>query len=346
MVRRSFVGFAAQAIGAMATLANSQADFQHYCESFNASTFSISGVSFTSTYIPAGTELQLNEVDATCGIFTQAVSVNLCRVVGKVPTSDGSGFWFEAWLPEDWSGRFLATGNGGLGGCIQYYDVEYGASLEFATIATNNGHQGYTGAPFLHNLDVIQDFAYRSIEKGIFIGKQVTQEFYGKSYTKGYYLGCSTGGRQGLKAVQSFPNLFNGVVVGAPAIAWNNLTSWATRFYPLLGATESATFIPLEMWPVIHQDILDQYESLNGVADGILDSPNLCNYNPDGLLCAEGDGQTSGCLTATQLGTLKSIYSPVLDAAGSLICPKTQLSSKFTRAVNSYFSGAVSPVLD
>ncbi|KAF5520063.1 putative feruloyl esterase B-2 [Colletotrichum aenigma] len=108
----------------MATLANSQAGFQQYCESFNASTFSISGVSFASTYIPVGTELQLNEVDATCGIFTQAVTVSLCRVVGQVPTSNRSGFWFEAWLPEDWSSRFLATGNGGLGGCIQYYDVE------------------------------------------------------------------------------------------------------------------------------------------------------------------------------------------------------------------------------
>ncbi|KAF4816803.1 putative feruloyl esterase B-2 [Colletotrichum tropicale] len=162
MVRCSFVGFAAQAIGVTATLANSRAGFQQYCESFNASTSSISGVSFASTYISARTDLQLNEVDATCGIFTQAVTVSLCRVVGQVSTSDRYGFWFEAWLPEDWSGRFLATGNGGLGGCIQYYDVEYEASVGFTTIATNNGHQGYTGAPFLHNLDVFQDFAYRS----------------------------------------------------------------------------------------------------------------------------------------------------------------------------------------
>ncbi|KAH9226840.1 hypothetical protein K456DRAFT_1754665 [Colletotrichum gloeosporioides 23] len=260
----------------MATLANSHAGFQQYCESFNASTSSTSGVCFASTYIPAGTELQLNERS----------------------------------LPRDW--------RGGLGGFIQYYDVEYGESLGFATIATNNGHQGYTGAPFLHNLDVIQDFAYRSIENGVSIGKQVAQEFYGKSHTKNYYLGCSTGGRQGLKTVQSFPDLFDGVVVGASAIAWNNLTSWATRFYPLLGTTESATFIPLDMWPVIHQ----------------------------GLLCTEGDGQASGCLTATQLETLKSIYSPVLDAAGSLVYPKMQLGSEFTGAVDRYFSGAVSPVSD
>ncbi|KAH0428416.1 feruloyl esterase b [Colletotrichum camelliae] len=146
-----------------------------------------------------------------------------------------------------------------------YYNVEYGASLGFATIATNNGHQGYTGAPFLRNLDVIQDFAYRSIENGVSIGKQ---------------------------------------------------------------------------------DILDQCDTLDGVADGILESPDLCKYNPDGLRCAKGDGQTSGCLTATQLETLKSIYSPVLDAAGSLVYPKMQFGSEFTGAVDSYFSGSVWPVSD
>ncbi|CAI0644857.1 unnamed protein product [Colletotrichum noveboracense] len=301
MVRRSFVGFAAQAIGAMATLANSHAGFQQYCESFNASTSSTSGVCFASTYIPAGTELQLNEVDATCL----------------------AAWRLERSLPRDW--------RGGLGGFIQYYDVEYGESLGFATIATNNGHQGYTGAPFLHNLDVIQDFAYRSIENGVSIGKQVAQEFYGKSHTKNYYLGCSTGGRQGLKTVQSFPDLFDGVVVGASAIAWNNLTSWATRFYPLLGTTESATFIPLDMWPVIHQGILDRCDTLDGVADGILESPNLCDY------------LTTPKVFYVLRATAKQA---VLDAAGSLVYPKMQLGSEFTGAVDRYFSGAVSPVSD
>ncbi|KAG7052056.1 tannase and feruloyl esterase [Colletotrichum scovillei] len=340
MVKPSVVGLLAHA-GLLVQLANGMEDFQQHCESF---TSSAGGVSFTSEYITSGTELALTEADATCGIFTQSVSVNLCRITAQVPTSNRSGFWFEAWLPEDWSGRFLATGNGGLGGCIQYYDVEYGASLGFATIATNNGHQGYTGSPFLHNLDVIQDFAYRSIQNGVVVGKEITQEFYGEAHEKSYYLGCSTGGRQGLKAVQSFPDLFDGVVVGAPAIAWNNLTSWAIQFYPLLGTPESATFVPLDVWPIIHQDILDQCDQLDGVADGILESPNLCNYNPDGLLCTEA--RSTGCLTSTQLETLKSIYSPVLDAAGSLVYPKMQLGSEFTGAVDSYFSGAVSPVSD
>ncbi|KAK1467082.1 tannase and feruloyl esterase [Colletotrichum melonis] len=243
MVKPSVVGLLAHA-GLLVELVNGMADFQQHCESF---TSSAGGVCFTSEYITSGTELAFAEADATCGIFTQPVSVNLCRITAHVPTSNRSGFWFEAWLPEDWSGRFLVTGNGGLGGCIQYYDVEYGASLGFATIATNNGHQGYTWAPFLHNLDVIQDFAYRSIQNGVAVGKEITQEFYGAAHDRSYYLRCSNGRRQGLKAVQSFSDLFDGVVVGAPAIAWNNLTSCAIQFYALLGTPESANLTPLDM---------------------------------------------------------------------------------------------------
>ena len=45
------------------------------------------------------------------------IEVPLCRVQFRVDTSNSSNITAEAWLPTDWSGRFLALGNGGLGGC-------------------------------------------------------------------------------------------------------------------------------------------------------------------------------------------------------------------------------------
>jgi feruloyl esterase len=51
------------------------------------------------------------------------------------------------------------------------------------------------------------------------VGKEITKKFYGSAHKKSYYLGCSTGGRQGFKSVQSFPNDFDGVVAGAPVSA-------------------------------------------------------------------------------------------------------------------------------
>lgn len=35
-------------------------------------------------------------------------------------------------------------------------------------------------------------------------GKEITKAIYGSPNTKPYYLGCSTGGRQGFKAVKTF----------------------------------------------------------------------------------------------------------------------------------------------
>lgn len=66
---------------------------------------------------------------------------------------------------------------------------------------------------------------------GVAVGKQITQEYYGEAHKKSYYLGCSTGGRQGFKAVQSYPDDFDGVVAGAPAIDMAYLTSWSASFY-------------------------------------------------------------------------------------------------------------------
>jgi feruloyl esterase len=51
------------------------------------------------------------------------------------------------------------------------------------------------------------------------VGKEITKKFYGSAHKKSYYLGCSTGGRQGFKSVESFPNDFDGVVAGAPVSA-------------------------------------------------------------------------------------------------------------------------------
>lgn len=64
----------------------------------------------------------------------------MCRLAMRVDTSNRSGelktdiiaflfIWtvliflleltLEAWLPTNWAGRFLSTGNGGVSGCIQ-----------------------------------------------------------------------------------------------------------------------------------------------------------------------------------------------------------------------------------
>ena len=97
---------------------------------------------------------------------------------------------------------------------IQYADLAFGTQFGFATVGANNGHDGDTGKYFT-NTEVLEDFAYRSVHTGAMVGKEITSLFYDQGFNKSYYFGCSTGGREGYKSVQAFPEDFDGALTGA-----------------------------------------------------------------------------------------------------------------------------------
>ena len=328
------------ALGILAPLvvgAHAYREFQRQCLAL-AHSLDIPGASGVfSEFVASGTTVELPIRDPSCNRTSQAVAADLCRMGMSVSTSERSGIYMEAWLPERWSGRFLSTGNGGLGGCIMYEDIEYAASFGFASVGTNNGHDGVYGEAFLNNPDVIADYAYRALHTGVVVGKDVTKSFYGTPHTKSYYLSCSAGGRSGFKAMQMFPEDFDGIAAGAPAINFNNITAWSCSFLPTTGPVGSSTFVPLDMWPVIHDDILEQCDELDGLRDGIMESPDLCDYKPDNLIC-EGS-QTTGCLTPAQADTVRTIYAPLLGEDGSPVYPRMQPGSEDTEAPMAYYGG-------
>jgi hypothetical protein len=55
------------------------------------------------------------------------------------------------------------------------------------------------------------------------VSKQLIQVYYGKAPVFSYWNGCSTGGRQGQAMAQRFPDDYNGVLAGAPAIHFEKL---------------------------------------------------------------------------------------------------------------------------
>lgn len=74
-------------------------------------------------YVAANTTLTFPDNAASCNRGKQVVAVNLCRIALAIQTTGESSIVFEAWLPETWSGRFLATGNGGIDGCMALFVV-------------------------------------------------------------------------------------------------------------------------------------------------------------------------------------------------------------------------------
>eukprot|EP01052_Picozoa_sp_SAG31_P021846 SAG31_NODE_1709_length_7476_cov_25.181254_4_plen_154_part_00 len=68
--------------------------------------------------------------------------------------------------------------------------------------------------------------AYRSEHMMAVVSKQLIIALYGKPAKHSFWNGCSTGGRQGLMMAQRFPNDYDGILAGAPAIHWDKFQAY------------------------------------------------------------------------------------------------------------------------
>lgn len=95
-----------------------QTSFADQCSSFNPADAGVSNATVTNhAFVTAGTSISLPGGDSSCGTASQVVDIDLCRVSLDIATTDRSGVVVEIWMPADWNGRLVTTGNGGLGGC-------------------------------------------------------------------------------------------------------------------------------------------------------------------------------------------------------------------------------------
>ncbi|KAJ6452481.1 tannase and feruloyl esterase [Mycena sanguinolenta] len=263
----------------------------------------------------------------SCQSSAPVTAAPLCRVYLVINTTTTSAVHAEAWLPDTWYGRFIGLSNGGLNGCIEYANLDYTTSLHFAAIASDNGHDGGSGLPFLNHPEIINDFAFRAIHAEAVVGKQLVEAYYGSPASKSYFSGCSTGGRQATQAALRFPSDFDGILAGAPATDFNHLLAWIGSLGHYIGATDpdsvvntSASFIPPELWSVVSAEILRQCDGLDGVLDGIITEPDECDFQIDPIRCEAN--QTTGCVSVVQADALKKIYTPLLDHSGEPIYPR------------------------
>lgn len=189
-----------------------------------------------------------------------------------------------------------------------------------------------TGKPFYHHPDVLEDFVYRALHTSVIVGKKLTVRFYQKGFHKSYYLGCSTGGRQGFKSVEKYPNDFDGVVVGAPAINYLNLLGWSMRFYTITGPPSADTFLTPLQWKLIHKEILRQCDGLDGAEDGLIEDPDLCHPILETLICpphnSYNSSNSTNCLSSTHVRTAQRVLTPLYSTNGTLLFPRMQPGSE------------------
>lgn len=203
-----------------------------WCSSFlDNSSFTINGVSIISA---EHYDIGQKNVSGTLN------QIAFCGVSARVAYGRNSSLTFEVWLPDtEYSSRFMAIGNGGQAGDINYVDmiVELNSGLGFAVAGSDAGHSfadndvgaggtiGKPGAyqPYLNNEDEIKAWLHDAINIFTPAAKEAINYFYGQDPQYSYFRGCSAGGAQGFSLAEFYPNLFDGIIAGCPANGFTRL---------------------------------------------------------------------------------------------------------------------------
>ncbi len=236
-----------------------------------------------------------------------------CRVAATLAPSTDSDIHIELWLPiSGWNGKFMGVGNGGWAGSISYDQMGDSLRHGYAVASTDTGHggDGRNGRFALDHPEKLVDFGYRAVHEMTIRAKALVTAFYGVKPRWSYWVGGSTGGKQGLTEAQRYPDDYDGIVAGAPVSYWSRVMPhliWLSR------AThdDQAAFIPPNLYPVIHRAVLTACDARDGLRDDLLSDPAHCDFDPSVLLCGK-DGATD-CLTMAQVEAVKKIYRPVLN---------------------------------
>lgn len=191
----------------------------------------------------------------------------------------------QVWLPLDtWNGKFQGTGGGGFTVGLQPWAMAGGVFEGFATASSDGGHVSDAAddwvlkSPGNLNWAHVTNFGSVSLYDFTVLGQQITADYYGIKPEYSYFTGCSTGGRQALMLAQRWPELYDGILAGAPGINYAELVSWIS--YPqlmMLWLGKAAQ--PCET-AALTAATIKACDHLDGVEDGIISAPELCDFDP------------------------------------------------------------------
>lgn len=259
----------------------------------------------SATSVPAGAFSPPTAGTSSPGGRPQPITAPaFCRVVGRVSTAIN----FEVWMPlAGWNGKFQGVGNGGFAGLISHAAMGTALNRGYATASTDTGHIGENGRFALGHPELVVDFGHRAIHEMTLKAKAIVEAFYGRAPQRSYFVGCSTGGRQGLMEAQRYPSDYDGIVAGAPVAFYGHMHA-GQLWIASATLKDPASAIPPGKYSLINKAVLAACDARDGVADGVLEDPRRCDFDPKTLLCPGAD--TSGCLTSAQIEAVRKIYAP------------------------------------
>lgn len=211
-----------------------------------------------------------------------------CRVTAIVthPPSGDRVRIFIALPVTNWNGRFRGNGGGGFSGGSAG-SLRGPVAEGYAAAATDTGHEGGSGKFALDangrlNWQSIVDNAYLGIHDMTVVGKALTRAFYGKGPRYSYFVGGSTGGRQGLMEAQRYPDDYDGIISACPAINWQRFLPG--DLWPQVVMVAASNFVSKAKLAAATAAAVAACDASDGVTDGVIDDPGRCAYDPKALV--------------------------------------------------------------
>lgn len=248
-----------------------------------------------------------------------------CHVAGSFEHRTGIddvqyAIGFAINLPEDWNGRFLFQGGGGLNGAVR---EPVGAAAAggrsalargFAVVSTDSGHTGAGfDASFMADQQALLNFQFQANAKTTEVARPIVEAYYGSAPHHSYFVGCSTGGREGMIMAQRFPHLYDGIVSGAPAMRTtvsNLALRWISVQYGQAKDTNPRDPFTEDEQSLVMDELLNQCDASDGLADGLIFNRSACDFDPRELACSARAGQA--CLADDKAEALaRAMAGPV-----------------------------------
>lgn len=237
----------------------------------------------------------------------EQIRAPFCRLTGAIDGDIG----FEIWLPRDWNSRLLGTGVGGEAGYFNYRDMARGVEQGFVTASSDTGHK--QGEPWIDDARKAENYSHIAYHRLTSVTKAIIGEFYGTPAAYSYFMGCSGGGRQGLRELQLYPDDYDGALIGAPGLDVPLLAArllWVHLAQNLPGGAQ----LTADDWSLIAQSAINQCDADDGLADGVIADPRNCAFTVDQLEC--GITTSGDCLPPEKIRTARAIIAPLSDSAG------------------------------
>jgi feruloyl esterase len=224
----------------------------------------------------------------------------------------------------------------------------------FAVVSTDTGHRGEVfDASFMADQQASLDFAYQAVGRVAVLAKQILAQYYGQPAAHAYFMGCSTGGREGMLMAQRYPTYFDGVVVGAPAMRtgfsgigdeW--VATMLNRVAPkdASGQPDTRHALSDSDRQAVIQGVLAACDGADGLRDGIVSDPIGCRFDPRALRCAAG--KADGCLSEAQIDAVEKAFAGPKDSKRRQVYPGFLFDTGIatTEGIPGLLAGSLNPV--